>query len=53
MSEPAVQVAGGTGEGVRNQAVQAVEAVHQELPLCMALSQNIALISKDHIQNLF
>lgn len=52
LSEPAVQIAGGAGEGVRNQAVEAVKAVHQELPLCMTFSQNIALVSKDHIQHL-
>lgn len=38
VSEPAVQVAGGAGESVRNQAVKAVEAVHQKLPLCAAFS---------------
>lgn len=50
--EPAVQVAGGAGECVSNQAVEAVETVHQELPLCVALSQNIALIGQNNIQNL-
>lgn len=38
VSEPAVQVAGGAGESVRNQAVKAVEAVHQKRPLCAAFS---------------
>lgn len=37
VSEPAVQTAGGAGEGVRNQAVEAVEAVDQKLPLCVTL----------------
>lgn len=52
VSEPAVQIAGGAGEGVRNQAVEAVKAVHQELPLRMAFSEHIALVGKDHIQHL-
>lgn len=52
MSEPAVQVGGGGGEGIRNQAIKAVEAVHQELPLCTAFSQHIALISNNNIQYL-
>ena len=38
VTEPVVQVTGGAGEGVRNQAVEAVKAVDQELPLCVALS---------------
>ncbi len=52
MSEPALQIAGSAGEGVRNQAVEAVKAVHQELPLCVAFSQHKALVGKDHIQHL-
>lgn len=38
MVEPAVQAAGAVGEGVRNQAVEAVEAVNQELPLSTVFS---------------
>lgn len=53
VSEPAVQIAGGAGEAVRNQAVEAMKAVHQELPLRMAFSEHIALVCKDHIQHLF
>ena len=52
VSEPAVQVAGGAGEAVRNQAVEAVKAVHQELPLCVAFSEHKAVVGKDHIQHL-
>lgn len=51
--EPAVQITGGAGECVRDEAVETVEAVNQKLPLCMTFSQNIALIGKNHIQNLF
>lgn len=49
VSEPAVQIAGGAREGVRDQAVEAVKAVHQELPLCMSFSEHVALVSEDHI----
>lgn len=52
MSEPVVQMAGGAGEGVRNQAVEAVKAVDQELPLCVALCEHKTLIGKNHIQHL-
>lgn len=52
VSEPAVQIAGGAREGVRDQAVEAVKAVHQELPLCMSFSEHVALVSEDHIQQL-
>lgn len=51
VSEPAVQIAGGAGESVRNQAVEAVKAVDQELSLCMAFSEHIALIGKDNIKH--
>lgn len=52
VSKPAVQIAGGAGEAVRNQVVEAVKAVHQELPLCMAFSEHVALVGEDHIQHL-
>lgn len=52
VSKPAVQGPGGGGEGVWNQAVEAVEAVHQEPPLCAALGQHVALVGDDHIQDL-
>jgi len=52
VGKPAVQVVGSAGEGVRNQAVEAVEAVHQELPLCAAFSQHITLIGQHYIQHL-
>lgn len=52
VSEPAIQISGGAGEGVRNQVVETVEAVDQELPLCMTLCKNKTLIGKNHIQHL-
>ena len=52
VSEPGVQIAGSARKGVRNQAVEAVEAVYQELPLCIALRQHVTLIGEDYIQHL-
>lgn len=52
MTKPAVQIAGSAGKGVSNQTVEAVKAVYKEPSLGMTLSQNIALIGKDHIQYL-
>lgn len=52
MSEPTFQTTRGAGEGVRNEVIEAVKAVHQELPLCMALRQHVALIGEDNIKHL-
>lgn len=52
VGEPAIQMTGGAGEGVRNQVVEAVEAVDQELPLCVTFCKYKPLIGKNHIQNL-
>lgn len=52
VGEPAVQMPGGAGEGVRNQAVEAVEAVDQELSLSMTFCKYKTLIGKNHIQHL-
>lgn len=52
VGEPAVQMVGGAGEGVRNQAVEAVKAVDQELPLCMTFCKYKTLVGKNHVQHL-
>lgn len=51
VGEPAVQVAGRTGERFRDQVLEAVQAVHQELPLSAAFSQDVPLIGNNHIQH--
>lgn len=52
VSKPAVKAAGGGGEGVGNQAVEAVQAVHQEPSLCAAFRQHVPLVGEDHVQHL-
>lgn len=52
VSEPAIKMTGGAGEGVTHQVVEAVEAVDQELPLCMTFCKYKTLIGKNHIQHL-
>lgn len=52
LSEPAIQMTGGVGEGVRNQVVEAVEAVDQELSLSVTFCKYKTLIGKNHIQHL-
>ena len=49
--EPAAQVAGGAGEGVRDEALEAVEAVDQEPPLSVTLCQHVALVGHHHVQH--
>ena len=52
LAEAVLYLAGGPGEGLGDEALQAVEAVHQEPPLGVALSQHATLVGQDHIQHL-